>query len=214
MAIRTLIADDHAVVAEGLGALIRAHPDLEVAGFASNGREAVSAAWQLRPDVVVMDIAMPELNGTEATRMIRARCPETRVIMLSMYSDPVHVCHALQAGASGYVVKKSVAKEVVDAIRAVHVGKRYLSRPLVDAVIDQYLSGSQGDDPLRSLSARERQVLQLMVEGHTSAQIAESLSLSVKTVETYRARMMEKLAMRDLPSLVKFAIRHGIVSTE
>jgi DNA-binding NarL/FixJ family response regulator len=111
-------------------------------------------------------------------------------------------------------VKKSVAKEVVDAIRAVHVGKRYLSRPLVDAVIDQYLSGSQGDDPLRSLSARERQVLQLMVEGHTSAQIAESLSLSVKTVETYRARMMEKLAMRDLPSLVKFAIRHGIVSTE
>jgi DNA-binding NarL/FixJ family response regulator len=134
--------------------------------------------------------------------------------MLSMYSDPVHVCRALQAGASGYVVKKSVAKDLVEAIRTVHSGRRYLSRPLVDSVINEFVSKTASTEPLDSLSSRERQVLQMLAEGHAVTAIAEALSLSPKTVETYRARMMEKLGIRDLAGLVKFAIQRGVTSID
>ena len=157
---------------------------------------------------------MPLLNGTEATRLIRERCPGTRVIMLSMYSDAVHVYRALQAGATGYIVKKSVAKEVVEAIWAVHRGGRYMSRQLADSVIDHVVHRSTPDDPLDRLSSRERQVLQLLAEGHSVAEIAATLSLSPKTVETYRARMMEKLGIYELAGLVRFAIRQGVTSLE
>jgi DNA-binding NarL/FixJ family response regulator len=202
------------VVAEGLSYLIQAQPDMEVVGCVSDGRDAVRSAVLSRPDIVLMDIAMPELNGTEATHLICERGLDTRVVMLSMYSDPVHVCRALQAGASGYVVKKSVAKDLVEAIRTVHSGRRYLSRPLVDSVIDEFVSKAASTEPLDSLSSRERQVLQMLAEGHAVTAIAEALSLSPKTVETYRARMMEKLGIRDLAGLVKFAIQRGVTSID
>jgi DNA-binding NarL/FixJ family response regulator len=214
MSIRILIVDDHGVVAEGLRHLLAAHPDMEVIGLADNGRDAVRSALESAPDIVLMDHAMPELNGMEAARMICDRSPATRVIMLSMYSDAVHVYRALQAGASGYIVKKSVAKEVVDAIQAVHRGGRYLSRELADVVIDHVVHRSAPDDPLERLSSRERQVLQLLADGHSVAEIAATLSLSPKTVENYRSRMMEKLGIFELAGLVRFAIAQGVTTLE
>lgn len=214
MAIRIVIADDHGVVAEGLRHLVTAQADIAVIGLAENGRDAVRMAVGLTPDIVLMDHAMPLLNGIEATRLIRERCEQTRVIMLSMYSDAVHVYRALQAGATGYIIKKSVAKEVVDAIWAVHRGGRYLSKQLADIVIDHVVHRTAPDDPLERLSSRERQVLQLLAEGHSVAEIAVTLSLSPKTVETYRARMMEKLGIFELAGLVRFAIQQGVTSLE
>ncbi len=213
MSIRIIIADDHAVVAEGLKHVVEAQADMEVVALAVDGREAVRLARDLQPDVVLMDLSMPELNGADATRAILERDPKCRVIVLSMYSEREYVRRALKAGAAGYVVKRSAAKEVVDAIRAVHAGQRYLSPRVADVVLDDY-AGEERDDPLARLSAREREVLQLLAEGHTSAQIAERLSLSQKTVETYRARLVEKLGIRDVPGLVRFAIQRGIVSLD
>lgn len=214
MTIKVLIADDHGVVADGLRFIVEAEPDMQVIACIQDSREAVRRAIDDAPDVVLMDHAMPVLNGTEATRLIRKQCPRTHVIILSMYSDRVHVLHALQAGATGYVVKKSAAREVVKAIRTVHKGGRYLSEQLVDRVIDQVVQKNGAADPLERLSSRERQVLQMLAEGHAIAKIATTLSLSPKTVETYRARMMEKLEIHDFASLVKFAIQHGITSLE
>ena len=214
MVIKVLIADDHAVVAEGLRFVVEAQADMEVIDCIQDSREAVRRSIETQPDVVVIDHAMPLLNGAEAAHLIRERCPKTRVIILSMYSNRVHVLRALQAGASGYVVKKSASKEVVDAIRMVHQGGRYLSKELADSVIDQVVQKPALEDPLVLLSSRERQVLQLLAEGHAVAHIASTLSLSPKTVETYRARMMEKLGIRDFATLVKFAIQHGVISLE
>ena len=214
MAIRILIADDHGVVAEGLRHLVTAQPQMAVIGLAEDGREAVRSAVEMKPDIVLMDHAMPLMNGTEATRVIRERCAETRVVMLSMHSDAVHVYRALQAGATGYIIKKSVAKEVVDAVWTVYRGGRYLSKQLADIVIDLVVHRSVPDDPLERLSSRERQVLQLLAEGHSAADIAGALSLSPKTIETYRARMMEKLNIFDLAGLVRFAIQQGVTSLD
>jgi DNA-binding NarL/FixJ family response regulator len=213
MPIRILIADDHGVVAEGLKHLVEAQTDMEVVALVADGREAVQHARDTQPDVVLMDLSMPELNGAEATRAILERDPKCRVIVLSMYSQREYVRRALKAGAAGYVVKRSAAKEVVEAIRAVHAGQRYLSPRVADVVLEDYTDERQ-DDPLARLSAREREVLQLLAEGRTGAQIAERLSLSQKTVETYRARLVEKLGIRDLAGLVRFAIQRGLVSLE
>jgi DNA-binding NarL/FixJ family response regulator len=214
MTIRVLIADDHGVVAEGLRYVVQAQPDMEVIACVQDSREAVRLALESRPDVVLIDQAMPLLNGAEATHLIRERCPDIHVIVLSMYSNRAHVIGALQAGASGYVVKKSAAKEVVDAIRAVHDGRRYLSKEIADIVIDQVADKAASKNPADLLSSRERQVLQMLAEGHDTAAIAATLSLSRKSVETYRSRMMEKLEIRDVPGLVRFAIQHGITSLE
>jgi DNA-binding NarL/FixJ family response regulator len=213
MTIRIVIADDHGVVAEGLKHLVEAQSDMEVLALAVDGREAVRQARDLQPDVVLMDLSMPELNGADATRAILERDPKCRVIVLSMYSEREYVRRALKAGAAGYVVKRSAAKEVVDAIRAVHAGQRYLSARVADVVIDDY-AGDGAEDLLSKLSQREREVLQLLAEGRTGAQIAERLSLSQKTVETYRARLVEKLGIRDVAGLVRFAIQRGIVSLD
>jgi DNA-binding NarL/FixJ family response regulator len=213
VSIRILIADDHGVVAEGLKHVVEAQTDMEVVALAVDGREAVRLARDLQPDVVLMDLSMPELNGADATRAILERDPKCRVIVLSMYSEREYVRRALKAGAAGYVVKRSAAKEVVDAIRAVHAGQRYLSARVADVVIDDY-AGDGGGDLLAKLSQREREVLQLLAEGHTGVQIAERLSLSQKTVETYRARLVEKLGIRDVAGLVRFAIQRGIVSLD
>jgi DNA-binding NarL/FixJ family response regulator len=212
MPIRILIADDHGVVAEGLKSLAEAEPGIEVVGIVSDGREAVKHAKDSRPDVIVMDMSMPELNGADATRAILQNDPSCRVIVLSMYAEREYVRRALKAGAMGYVVKRSAAKELVDAIRAVHAGQRYLSPRVADVVIES--GADDGDDPLGRLSTREREVLQLLAEGNTGAEIAKRLSLSQKTVETYRARLVEKLGIRDLPGLVRFAIQRGIVTLD
>lgn len=213
MSIKVLIVDDHVVMAEGLRHLIDTQPDLVVVGCVADGREALRTVLELIPDVVMMDIAMPELNGIEATRLIGQRAPQTQVVILSMHSNQEYVLRALQAGARGYLLKKNAAEEVLMAIRTVHSGRRFLSRQIAEGVIDDYLrSGSES--PLDALSSRERQVLQLLVESKSNAAIAESLSLSPKTVETYRSRIMQKLDINDMPSLVKFAIQHGLTSVE
>jgi DNA-binding NarL/FixJ family response regulator len=211
MTVTVLLADDHAVVRDGLRALLETG-DLQVVAVAGNGREAVAEALRLKPDIVIMDIAMPELDGVEATRRIVEKCPETRVLILSMYLSAEHIYRALQAGAQGYVLKESAGEEVVEAIRTLRAGKRYLSHRITETVIDDYLREGANVSPLDSLSLRERDVLQLVVEGRTNAAIAQALSLSPKTVETYRARIMKKLKVRDTVELVKFSMRHGLIS--
>lgn len=214
MSINVLIVDDHVVMAEGLRYLIDAQADLAVVGCVNDGREALRKVAERMPDVVVMDIAMPELNGIEAAHLIHERSPDTQVVILSMHSNREYVLRALQAGARGYVLKKNAADEVLMAIRSVHSGQRYLSSQITESVIEDYLLRSNSDDPLDALSSRERQVLQLLVEGKSTALIAELLSLSPKTVETYRTRVMQKLDIGDMPSLVKFAIQHGLTTIE
>jgi DNA-binding NarL/FixJ family response regulator len=212
MSIRVLVADDHEVVADGLCHLLRAHA-IEVVASVRSGREAVQRTVELRPQVVVMDSSMPELNGIEATRIIRERCPEARVVMVSVHSDPLHVVRALRAGASGYVPKSSAGSDVVDAIHAVLSGKRYLHAAIAQDVLEQLVE-TDAVDPIARLSSRERQVLQMIAESKSVADIALALSVSPRTVETYRARMMEKLDIRDVPGLVKLAILHGLTTLE
>ena len=212
MIIRVLLADDHRVITDGLRSLIEAERDLRVVGVATTGAAAVRLAAQTAPDVVVMDQAMPEMNGTEAAQLIRDRSEKTRVIILSMHSNVEHVQRALRGGASGYVLKSSAGEDVVNAIRTVHAGRRYLSAPLADDLLEHMID--EPADEVSLLSVRERQVLKMLAEGHSVVHIAEKLSLSRKTIETYRERLMEKLAVRDLPALVKFAIKHGITELE
>jgi DNA-binding NarL/FixJ family response regulator len=207
--IRVLIADDHAVLRDGLKVLLESGGDIQVVGMAGSGREAVSEAVRLRPDVAVLDLTMPELNGIDAARHILRRHPEVQVLILSMYHSAEHVHRALAAGARGYVLKESAGTEVVDAVRSIHSGQRFFSPRITDVVIDAYRSGHL-DSPLERLSAREREVLQLTVEGRSSAEIAVRLSLSRKTVETYRGRVMEKLGVGDRVALIRFAIEHGL----
>jgi DNA-binding NarL/FixJ family response regulator len=217
VSISVFLADDHAVVRDGLRALLEAQPGIRVIGDAANGRETVRQVTQLYPDVVVLDIAMPELNGIEAAREIGQVSPATRVIILSMHSTTEHVFQALQAGARGYLLKESAGIEVVNAVRAVHAGQRYLSQKISDSMIDDYIrqrQAAQATSPLACLSPRERQVLQLVAEGKSSAEIAGMLSLSLKTVETYRSRLMHKLGIGDLAGLVRFAIQHGLTPLE
>lgn len=211
--ITVFLADDHGVVRDGLRSILEAQPDLSVVGTAGDGRLAVHQVQQLRPDVVVMDIAMPALNGIEATQRIRDTCPDTEVVILSVHATTEHIYRALEAGARGYLLKESAGQEVVDAVRAAHAGRRFLSQQITENVIDGYLRQRQdvpARSPLERLSPREREILQLVVEGKSSAEIAETLYLSPKTVETYRSRLMQKLGVGDLPGLVKFAIQNGL----
>ena len=213
MPIRILIADDHRVTGESLKVVLEREPDMEVVALAHDGREALRQAEALRPGVVVMDLSMPELNGFDATRAIAQRDPACRVVALSTYLAPERVRQALRAGATGYVPKTAGPEEVVSAIRAVHAGQRYLS-PSVAGALGNGDGAAAAADPLERLSAREREILQLLAEGCTGAEIAQRLALSQKTVETYRARLVEKLGIRDLAGLVRFAIQRGIVSLD
>ena len=211
--ISVFIADDHAIVREGLAALLAAQPDIRIAGSAGNGREALAAVLQAKPAVLIMDIAMPEMNGIEAARQIHAALPQARIVILSMHAGAEHVFQALEAGARGYLLKESAAKEICDAVRAVHHGRRYLSARVAE-VLAERVGRRAGVSPLDSLSARERQILKLVADGLSSVRIAEMLHLSPKTVDTYRSRLMEKLNLSDIASLVKFAIQHGLTDLQ
>lgn len=213
MPIRVFLADDHAVIRDGLRMLLEAQGDVTVIGDAADGRQAVQQASRLCPDVIVLDIAMPELNGLEAMRQIRQNCPTTQVVMLSMHSTSEHIYRAFAAGASGYLLKESAGAEVVDAVRAVYAGRRYASRQIDLSQIDAMLnvpSAAQPKSPLERLSAREREILQLVVEGKSSVEIGRILAVSPKTVETYRSRLMQKLGVSDLAGLIRFALEHGL----
>ncbi len=217
MNITVVLADDHTIVRDGLRYLLEAQPDIKVVGDAADGRKAVKLVSKLRPDVAIIDITMPALNGIDATSQIRQLCPETAVIILSMHANARHIARALDAGAQGYLIKESAGTEVVEAVRAVVDGHHFLSQTVSDTIIADYVSQRRFREqrsPLESLSAREREVLQLVVEGKSSVEIAGILNLSPKTVESYRSRLMKKLDISDIPSLVKFAIQYGLTPLE
>jgi DNA-binding NarL/FixJ family response regulator len=206
---RILLADDHAVVRHGFRMILDAQSDLEVVGEVSNGREAVEQAGKLQPDVVVMDVTMPELNGIEATRRIAEASPRTRVLALSMHKDAVYVREILRAGARGYLLKDSPGGDFLNAVRVVARGEGYLSPAVSDAVLTDYRK--HVTNPLDLLTSREREVLQWIAEGKTNKEIATALNLSVYTVEAHRGKIMEKLNLHSSGELVRFAVRNGLI---
>ncbi|MGD2079524.1 MAG: response regulator transcription factor [Nitrospirota bacterium] len=212
MSARVLLADDHKMVRDGLRTLLEKQPDMEIVGEASDGRDTLKLIDVLSPDIVIMDIAMPNLNGIDATHQIRQDHPGVKVIALSMHSDKRFVGKMLKAGAWGYLLKDSAFEDLVVAIRAVMQNKRYLSPDIAGIVVEDFVSPSrQMDSSAYSLlSGREREVLQLMAEGKTTRQIAEKLNVSIKTVETHRMKIMDKLDIRSLAELTKYAIREGL----
>jgi two-component system response regulator NreC len=207
--IRVLLADDHAMVRKGFRLILEAQSDMEIAGEAGNGREAVELAEKLHPDVVVMDVAMPELNGIEATRRLAASSPHTRVLALSMHKDSVYVREILRAGARGYLLKDSIDTDLINAVRAVAKGDGYISPGVSDAVLSDYRR--HVTDPLDLLTSREREVLQMIAESKTNKEIAVSLNLSVYTIDAHRGKIMEKLNLHSTGELVRFAVRHGLI---
>jgi two-component system, NarL family, response regulator NreC len=207
--IRILLADDHAVVRQGFKMILDAQADMEIVGEAGNGREAVDLVQKLKPDVVVMDVAMPELNGIEATRRVNDVSPHTRIIALSMHKDSVYVREVLRAGARGYLLKDSGAGDLVSAIRAVARGEGYLSPAISNAVLNDYRR--HVTNPIDLLTSREREVLQMLAEGKTNKEIATILNLSVYTVDAHRGRIMEKLNLHSINELVRFAVRNGLI---
>jgi len=206
--IKILLADDHTVLSDGLRILIESQAETRVIAVATDGRQTVQMAQELRPDLVLMDVSMPGLNGIEAARQIHAACPEAHLLMLSMHADMEYVHRAMEAGAQGYILKESAGAEVLQAIHTVLGGKTYFSSKITEKLLANLTHSRSG--PLESLSDREREVLQLATEGRTSLEIATLLNLSPKTVETYRSRIMTKLDLDSLPALVKFAILHGL----
>jgi two-component system, NarL family, response regulator NreC len=206
---RILLADDHSVVRSGFRALLSAQPDLEVVGEAKDGRDAVEQTIALNPDVVVMDVTMPNLNGIEATRRVAQEAPRVRVLALSMHKDAVYVREILRAGARGYLLKDSGEQDLINAVRALAKGEGYISPAVSDAVLSDYRK--HVTDPIDLLTTREREVLQRIAEGQTNKEIAASLFLSVYTVEAHRGRIMEKLNLHSTGELVRFAIRNGLI---
>jgi len=214
MSIKILLADDHKIVSECLRPLLNKQPDMRVVGEAENGRMAVKLAQQLNPNVVIMDIAMPDLNGIEATRQIIARCPGVKIITLSMNSDKRYVTGVLNAGASGYLTKSCSFEELVGAIRVVAANKKYLSPDISGIVIEESLvrSSTAKSKVPSILTMREREVIQLLAEGKTVKQIASQLYLSIKTVHTHRKQIMDKLNIHSIAELTKYALREGLTS--
>jgi DNA-binding NarL/FixJ family response regulator len=217
MSIRIILADDHQIIREGIRSLLDKEPDMEVIGEAKNGREAVDLTVQLVPDVVVMDIGMPDLNGMEATRQIVEQVSDVKVLALSMHSDRQFAAGILAAGASGYLLKDAAFDELAEAIRSVHKGQCYLSPGITGVVLNDYVErlAKPGDTtPFSALTKREREILQLLAEGWTTKRISENLHVSIKTVETHRQHVMDKLELHSLADLTKYAIREGLTSLE
>jgi DNA-binding NarL/FixJ family response regulator len=214
--IRIILADDHQIVRQGLRILLEAETDMKIVAEADNGRKVLKLAQELLPDVIIMDLSMPELNGIEATRQILSGAPEVKVIALSMHSDSLFVLNMIKSGASGYLLKDCALEELVKAIRAVVDDKTYLSPGVSDIVIRDFVTGWQttNSSAFSVLSPREREVLQLMAEGRTTNQIADGLCVSVKTVEAHRKQVMTKLGIHSVAELTKYAIRQGLTSLE
>ena len=214
--ITILIADDHPIVRQGMRNLLEADADLSVVGEAEDGLQTVQLAEQLKPDIVIVDMMMPRLNGLEAIRQIRSRLTNTRCIVLSMQSADPYIVQALKAGASGYILKDSGPNEVINAIQQVLSGKRYLSPQLSEKLIDLFVAKVEIDvlDPYNSLTAREREILQLAAEGFSNSNIAEQLSISSRTVEQHRQSMMNKMEFKNQTDLIRFALKRGILSME
>ncbi len=212
MPVTVLLADDHKLVRQGIKSMLQAQKDILVIGEASDGVEALKLVADLKPDVVLMDVMMPNLNGIEAAFQIRQQGLKTRVVFLSMHANAGYAVRALHNGALGYVIKDADFSEIVDAIHNAIEGKRYLSKAISDEVLEMLLSGEgEKNGSLESLSPRERQVLQMIAEGNTNLAIAEKLSLSVRTVESHRARVMSKLRISSQAELVRFAIQQGLI---
>jgi DNA-binding NarL/FixJ family response regulator len=216
MTINIMIADDHTIVRDGLKVLLEANPEIKVVGGVSNGRQVLDTVKELLPDIVIMDISMPEMNGIVATREITQIFPQIRIIMLSMLATADHVFHALQAGARGFVLKESASREVMEAVIAVYGGEVYFSKPIMNTMVNDYIQFRNENQSvlLNNLSTRENEILCLVIEGKTSVEIGKCLNLSPKTVESYRSRMMQKLGISDIPELMKFAIKNGLISLE
>ena len=212
MSIRVLLCDDHQIVRQGLHTLLDRNPEMEVIGEAGDGRSVLRMAEELSPDVIVMDVSMPNLNGVEATHQIITRNPDMKVIALSAYSDKRFILSMMKAGASGYLVKDCAFDELIDAIRAVSTNRTYLSPSISDIVFKDYINRLQKDElsVFSILTTREREVLQLIAEGNTTKKIASLLNLSVKTVETHRQQIMSRLNIRTVADLTKYAIREGL----
>lgn len=223
--IRVLLADDHDILRDGLRALLSMAGDIEVVGEARTGRETIAEAERLQPDVVLMDITMPELDGVEACRRIRQQFPEMRVLFLTMHEAEEYFFRALRAGGSGYIVKRTVAADLMAAIRAVARGESFLSPSVAHTLVSEYTgrvtrstqpsdAGSEPESSYQSLTSREREVLQLVAEGFSNQEIADQLQLSIKTVQSHRAAVMQKLSLKDITHLVRYAVRHGLVNPE
>jgi DNA-binding NarL/FixJ family response regulator len=215
--ISVLLAEDHAIVRKGLRSLLAAEVDIEVIGEAEDGREAIEKASKLRPNIVVMDITMPGLNGLEATRQIKHRLPEVQVVVLTMHTAEEYIFQILRAGASGYVVKRAAPSELISAVRAAYRGESFLSPSVSRTVIEEYVRKAEAlaeEDSYEELTPREREVLQLIAEGHSNRGIAELLCLSVKTVQSHRANLMRKLDIYTTAELTQYAIRRGVTSLE
>ena len=214
--IRVLLADDHTIVRQGLRALLDSQEDIEVVGEAENGRQAFEKTKQIVPDIVVLDITMPNLNGIEATRQIKKLNPEIKVIVLTVHDNEEYVHQVLQAGASGYLLKESAVSDLVSAINAVKKGDIFLSPTISKVVVKDYIKHtdreSRGFDSLDVLTSREREVLQLIAEGHTNREVARLLKLSVKTVDVHRAHIKEKLHIHDTAGLIKYSLRKGLIN--
>jgi DNA-binding NarL/FixJ family response regulator len=213
--IRLLLVEDHRLVRAGLRALFEGSPNIEVVAEADNGREALAQIAEHRPTIVLMDISMPNLNGIDATRQIARESPGLHVIILSMHSNDEYVLQALRAGARGYILKEAAPRELEFAVEAVTRGELFLSPAISKRVIDDYLAQAAGDiTPLERLTPRQREILQLIAEGKSTKQIAAVLDTSLKTVETHRASLMKRLAIHDVAGLVRYAIKHGLISPE
>jgi two-component system, NarL family, response regulator NreC len=213
--IRVIVADDHTMIRSGLRALLDRAPDVEVVGEAQDGRQAVQLAQELSPNVVLLDIAMPNLNGIEAARQISARQERIGIIILSMHSDEGYVLRALKAGARGYLLKDSSEDDVINAVRAVSSGKAYFSPEISRMMADQYIVQMQQrgvEDSYELLTSREREILQMLAEGNSNKEVATSLDLSLHTVETHRSNILQKLNLHSIPELILYAVRKGIVS--
>ena len=214
MTIDVFLADDHAIVREGLQYILDAQPDIRVVGQAPDGQTAIDKVLHAPPDVAVLDINMPPPSGVEAARRIREACPNTEIVVLSMLCSEEHVSRALKAGVRGYVLKECAGAELVEAVRAVHEGHSYMSQRVSDVMLTNFVDDDQEGCPLAELSGREREVFHLVIDGLSSTEIGDLLTLSPKTIETYRSRIHRKLGTHDVPELIKFAIRHDIISLE
>lgn len=215
MTIRIVLIDDHKIVCDGLRLVLQQQPGMEVVGVAHDGRSGVRLAEELRPDVVILDVAMPDLNGLEAARQLLERQPRLHIVALSMHSDRRYVAGMLEAGAQGYLLKDCAAEELATAIRTVVAGRVYLSPSVSGQVVEALRQrGPAAPGPTAKLTAREREVLQLLAEGHATRRIAQRLHLSIKTVETHRRQLMEKLDLHSVADLTRYAIREGITSLD